>query len=167
MNMFINRIRSLLLAVLCTAAITAWAHDRQAHNTPGKTHNAGHGAALGQPGDATKVSRAIEVEMSDSMRFNPAAITVQRGETIRFIARNTGRVNHEMVLGTKQELKEHAALMRKFPDMQHADPNQVSVKPGETGELIWRFTKAGTFDFACLQPGHFEAGMVGKIAVRR
>jgi uncharacterized cupredoxin-like copper-binding protein len=101
------------------------------------------------------------------MRFKPASIKVKRGETIRFIVRNAGKLKHEMVLGTIKELKEHAELMRKFPAMEHADPNQVSVDPGMTGELIWQFTKAGTFDFACLVPGHFEAGMVGKVRVSR
>jgi uncharacterized cupredoxin-like copper-binding protein len=105
--------------------------------------------------------------MTDAMRFKPATIKVKRGETIRFLARNTGKVKHEMVLGTIGELKKHAELMRKFPEMEHADPNQVSVGPGKTGELIWQFTRAGTFDFACLQPGHFEAGMVGKIRSSR
>jgi uncharacterized cupredoxin-like copper-binding protein len=95
-----------------------------------------------------------------------AIITVKRGETIKFVVKNTGKMKHEMVLGTLKELKEHAALMQKFPEMEHADPNQISVDPGKTGELIWQFTKAGTFDFACLQPGHFEAGMVGKVAVK-
>jgi uncharacterized cupredoxin-like copper-binding protein len=101
------------------------------------------------------------------MRFLPDSIRVKRGETIRFIVRNTGKVKHEMVLGTIKELKEHAELMRKFPEMEHADPNQVSVDPGMTGELVWQFTTAGTFDFACLVPGHFESGMVGKVRVSR
>ena len=100
------------------------------------------------------------------MRFSPDHIQVKRGETIRFVVRNNGKVKHEMVLGSPAELKEHAALMRKFPEMEHADPNQVAVEPGQTGELVWRFTRSGKFDFACLQPGHFEAGMVGKVAVK-
>jgi uncharacterized cupredoxin-like copper-binding protein len=127
----------------------------------------GHAAALGNPGDPGKVTRTIMVEMDDAMRFRPDSIRVKRGETIRFIVRNTGKVKHEMVLGTIKELKEHAELMRKFPEMEHDDPNQVSVDPGMTGELIWQFTRAGTFDFACLVPGHFEAGMVGKVQVSR
>lgn len=123
-------------------------------------------AAIGKPGEADKVSRIINVKMSDAMRFTPSRITVKRGETVKFVAKNTGKVKHEMVLGSADELKEHAELMRKFPDMQHADPNQVSVEPGKTGEIVWQFTQAGTFEFACLQPGHFEAGMVGKVIVK-
>lgn len=122
--------------------------------------------AYGRPGDAAKASRTVAIDMSDSMRFTPALVTVRKGETIRFVLTNSGKVKHEMVLGSSKELKEHAALMLKFPGMEHADPNRLSVDPGKTGALIWQFTRAGTFDFACLQPGHFEAGMRGKIAVR-
>lgn len=125
-----------------------------------------HGAATGKPGEPAKVSRTIKVEMNDAMRFVPSAITVKRGDTVRFLVNNSGRVKHEMVLGSAAELMEHAALMRRFPTMQHADPNQVAVEPGQTGELIWQFTRAGKVDFACLQPGHFEAGMKGKVAVK-
>jgi uncharacterized cupredoxin-like copper-binding protein len=122
--------------------------------------------AYGKPGDRVKASRTVEIAMSDEMRFTPASITARKGETIRFVVNNSGKLKHEMVLGSIRELKEHAALMLKFPEMEHADANQLSVEPGKTGELIWQFTNAGTFDFACLQPGHFEAGMRGKIAVK-
>ena len=132
---------------------------------PGAKKPKGHGAELGKPGDASKVSRTIEVRMGDDMRFKPATIRVKRGETVKFVVKNNGRLQHEMVLGTMRELKEHAALMRKFPEMEHDDPNAVAVEPGKTGTLIWQFTKAGEFDFACLVPGHFEADMVGRILV--
>ena len=99
------------------------------------------------------------------MRFSPASVSAKKGETIRFVLKNEGKLKHEMVLGTIEELKEHAALMVKFPQMEHSDPNQASVEPGKTGELIWQFTKAGTFDFACLQAGHYEAGMKGQVVV--
>ena len=104
--------------------------------------------------------------MSDAMRFTPASVTVKKGETIRFVVKNSGKLKHEMVLGTAKELREHAELMKKFPEMEHADPNQLSVEPGKKGELVWQFTRVGTFDFACLQPGHFDAGMCGKVAVK-
>jgi uncharacterized cupredoxin-like copper-binding protein len=142
-------------------------HGEGNHGKKKDQRTDGHATALGKPGDPKKITRTIEVEMNDAMRFRPASIKVKRGETIRFLVRNTGKVKHEMVLGTIGELKKHAELMRKFPEMEHADPNQVVVEPGKTGELIWRFTRAGTFDFACLVPGHFEAGMVGKVRVSR
>ena len=104
--------------------------------------------------------------MSDKMRYTPARINVKQGETIKFMVKNTGKIKHEIVIGSMAELKEHAELMRKFPDMEHAEPNQLTLDPGKSGALVWQFTKAGTVDFACLQPGHFEAGMVGKVAVK-
>ena len=123
-------------------------------------------AAAGKPGDLKKVSRSIRVSMSDNMRFTPSRINVKRGETIKFMVKNIGKIKHEIVIGSMAELKEHAELMRKFPDMEHAEPNQLTLDPGKSGILVWKFTKAGTVDFACLQPGHFEAGMVGKVAVK-
>jgi uncharacterized cupredoxin-like copper-binding protein len=122
--------------------------------------------AFGREGDPGKVGRTIQVDMADTMRFTPASVTVQRGETVRFVVRNDGRQLHEMVLGTVEALREHAALMKKFPGMEHADPNMAHVKPGAKGEIVWQFTKAGDFRFACLQPGHYEAGMVGKVVVK-
>lgn len=123
------------------------------------------GHASGAPGDPSKVSRTIDVEMKDSMQFIPDSIEVKSGETIRFLLRNTGKLEHEMVLGASKELKEHAEMMRKHPGMKHAHPNQATVGPGGTGELVWRFTRPGTVGFACTIPGHIEGGMVGKIRV--
>lgn len=153
---------TLAMSLLSTGA---FAHGDEDHHAAGAGHEE-HAANMGKPGDAKKVSRAMQVEMNDTMRFTPATISIKRGETIKFVVKNTGQVKHEMVLGSIDELKEHAALMIKFPEMEHSDPNQVSVEPGKAGELVWQFTKAGTFDFACLQPGHFEAGMRGKIVVQ-
>lgn len=131
-------------------------------------HAGGHDEeAFGKPGDPAKVTRTVKVEMYDTMRYKPASINVKRGETIKFEVVNKGKIEHEFVLGQAKSLKEHAEMMRKFPEMEHADPNQVEVEPGQTGELVWQFTKPGKFDFACLIPGHFEAGMKGKVSVRK
>ena len=168
--------RMLMLAALALTPIAVYAHD-DAHQAmmPGMMHgmaesghaeDGGDAQGVGKPGDPSRVSRAIQVVMSDDMKFTPAQINVKRGETIRFVLRNAGRIKHEMVIGSMAELKEHAALMRRFPGMEHDDPNMVTLAPGESGELIWQFTKAGTFDFACLQPGHFEAGMRGTVSVK-
>ena len=155
-----------LAMIIAMTAIGAQAdndHDHKKKDRAAKHQD--HGAALGQPGEAKNVSRTVEILMNDTMRFNPSTVTVKKAETIRFVLKNEGKLKHEMVLGTMQELKEHAALMVKFPGMEHADPNQASVEPGKTGELIWQFTKAGKFDFACLQAGHYEAGMRGNVIV--
>lgn len=136
--------------------------------TAGGTHAGGHGhdeSAAGQPGQAAKVSRTVQVDMADTMRFTPANFTVKQGETIRFVVKNSGQVKHEFVLGGEKELKAHYAQMMKFPEMEHDDPNMTTVAPGKTGEVIWQFTKAGPVDFACLLPGHYDAGMKGLIKV--
>ena len=130
------------------------------------THAGGHDApSVGVPGVASKVTRTVNVEMSDDMRFSAAKIDAKQGETIRFIAKNNGKVKHEMVLGNEKELKAHYEEMKKNPEMEHDDPNMVSVAPGKSGEIIWQFTKAGRVDFACLQPGHYDAGMKGLVNV--
>ena len=157
------RIKSLFApSILIALGVAFGASGATAHSDE---HHHDH-AAFGQPGNPAKASRSVAIDMNDTMRYNPDRISVKRGETIRFVVRNSGQVTHEVVLGTAKELREHAALMRKFPEMQHTDPNQLAVDPGKTGELVWQFTKPGTFDFACLQPGHYEAGMHGKIAVK-
>jgi uncharacterized cupredoxin-like copper-binding protein len=123
--------------------------------------------SIGEPGQLEQVTRTVQVIMYDSMRFVPAKIRVKQGETIRFIVRNAGQLRHEMSLGTPEQLKEQAELMTRFPDMEHADENQVAVDPGEEGKIIWKFTEAGPVYFACLQPGHYEAGMKGTLQVRK
>jgi len=107
------------------------------------------------------------VRMNDDMRFAPERIEVKLGETIRFVHRNDGKTLHEFVIGTKQELDKHAAMMRKQPGMEHDEPYMAHVAAGKSAEMIWTFNRAGEFDFACLIPGHYEAGMVGKIIVRK
>lgn len=121
---------------------------------------------FGRTGDPRKAVRTVRVDMSDRMRFSPDAIEVKQGDTVRFVVRNSGKTLHEMVLGTMKELKDHAELMKKHPGMEHDEPYIAHVGPGKTAEIVWQFTKAGEFYFGCLIPGHFEAGMVGKILVR-
>jgi uncharacterized cupredoxin-like copper-binding protein len=106
------------------------------------------------------------MDLSDKMRFHPSVLQVKRGETVRFVVANSGKVLHEMVIGTLAELQEHAALMQKFPDMEHDEPYMAHVKPGATQQIVWQFNRSGKFNYACLVAGHFEAGMVGKVIVR-
>lgn len=134
----------------------------------GGTHGGGHGGgedAIGIPGKAARVTRTVTVDMTDNMRFTPERITVSRGETIRFRVTNSGKVKHEMVLGTKKDLEEHYEAMKKFPEMEHEEENMVTLAPAKSGEIIWQFTKSGKVDFACLQPGHYDAGMKGQVIV--
>ena len=120
---------------------------------------------FGRTGDPKKATRTIRIDMSDRMRFTPDALEIRQGETVRFVVKNSGRTMHEMVLGTMQELKGHAELMKKHPGMEHDEPFMAHVAPGKTEEIVWHFTMPGEFHYGCLIPGHFEAGMVGRIKV--
>lgn len=161
----------IILGVAATIALAtaapALAHGDQPHAPP-RAYDAAkvEDTPFGREGDPKKVVRTIQLDMADTMRFTPSEVTIRRGQTVRFVVRNRGKVLHEMVLGTAQALREHADLMKRFPDMEHADPNMAHVKPGATGQIVWQFDQAGEFQFACLQPGHFEAGMVGKLTVQ-
>ena len=157
----IASISTVLLASIATQSFATGSH---AGNHAGGHENSD---AIGKPGKATNAKRTVKVEMLDTMRFNPQSITVKQGETIKFIVKNSGKVKHEMVLGTEKELKEHAEVMRKNPEMEHDDANQITVQPGKSGEIIWQFTKAGKVNFACLQPGHYDAGMAGTVTVNK
>jgi uncharacterized cupredoxin-like copper-binding protein len=121
--------------------------------------------AFGKQGDPKKATRTIAIDMTDMMRFTPPEITVKQGEAIRFVVTNKGRLMHEMVIGTMEELKAHGELMKKHPGMEHDEPYMAHVSSGKKEEMVWHFTKAGEFHYACLVPGHFEAGMIGKITV--
>lgn len=119
----------------------------------------------GIAGDAKAVTRTVEVRMGDDMRFKPDRLSVRQGETLRFVVRNEGRAMHEFVIGTKAELDAHAEMMKKHPGMEHDEPYMAHVAPGQRGEIVWTFNRAGSFDFACLIAGHYDAGMVGRITV--
>ena len=152
----------LLLTTLLAASGSLLAHGEKTHADKSVVKEQ---QPWGIAGDAAQATRTIEVLLTDSMRFTPDRIEVRQGETIRFVHRNTGKVMHEFVLGTKKVLDEHAALMKRFPNMEHDEPYMAHVAPGGTGEIVWTFNRAGDFDFACLIPGHYEAGMVGKVKV--
>jgi uncharacterized cupredoxin-like copper-binding protein len=195
----VKRFGTIAVAVLLAPAASpaVLAAEREAAQTPsapGRAEN--RQLPWGVAGDPASVSRTIEIEMLDAMRFRPDAIDVRRGETVRFVVRNTGQLPHEFVIGTKEALDRHAAQMAKTARAEesaaratqqatsrgdtiaqeppgvdahdHGAPYLLHVAPGEAGELVWKFNRRGRFDFACLIPGHYEAGMVGsfKVAAR-
>ncbi len=129
-------------------------------------HAGGHGDNIGKPGVASKVTRTITVEMADTMRFSPENIEVKQGETVRFAVKNTGKVKHEFILNSEKEIKEHLLEMKKHPEMEHDEPNMLSLAAGKSGEVIWQFTQLGKINFSCLSPGHYEAGMKGFVTVK-
>ncbi|MCU6500358.1 cupredoxin family protein [Rugamonas sp. A1-17] len=155
---------ALFSSMLSLAA--AAASGDQMHGTAHQHGAHDHGAPpVGKPGDPAQATRTVVVDMNDTMRFSPSTITVKQGEVVRFVVKNSGKLKHEIVIGSASELKEHAQMMAKFPEMEHAEANQVTLAPGMSGHLVWQFDSAGKVEFACLQPGHFEAGMKGIVVV--
>jgi uncharacterized cupredoxin-like copper-binding protein len=188
MHHAINLLAAVLAALALTPSSPALAHGESGHGKP-KAFDPGkvEEKPFGRAGDPRQAKRTIRIAMNDRMQFvaggahsghradvapassphsMPGDIVVKRGETVRFLVRNDGKVMHEMVIGTMAELKEHAELMRKFPGMEHDEPYMAHVAPGKQGEIVWQFTRPGEFYYACLIPGHMEAGMVSRISVK-
>lgn len=156
--------RAAVAAAVAAAGVAAHAHGDEQH--PGRAAPAKkEQKAWGVAGDAKAAARTIAIAMGDDMRFTPSDISVRQGETVRFVLANNGRMLHEMVIGDRKTLDEHAALMTRFPNMEHDEPYMAHVGAGKKGELLWTFNRAGVFEFACLVAGHYQAGMVGRIAV--
>ena len=140
----------------------------QAHGDPtakSNTFTKGEQQDWGIAAPVQAATRTVEFTMSDRMRITPDTLSVRLGETLRIVIRNEGAMRHEFVPGTKPALEAHAALMMRFPNMAHDEPYMAHVEPQRSGEIVWTFNRAGAFDFACLIPGHYQAGMVGTIAV--
>ena len=176
-------LRTPLLLAGCLLALSVGAMADTAHTY-----------AFGQPASADKATRTVEVVMQD-MSFSPKSLDVKAGETVRFVLVNKGQLLHEFNLGDaamhaehqKQMMQmqasgmlnatgmgkmDHSAMghgdmasMGNMGGMKHDDSNSVLVEPGKTAELTWTFSKATGLEFACNIPGHYQAGMMGKIHV--
>lgn len=157
---------AVMVALTLSLSSGAFAHSEKPHASKEKKAISTEEKTFGREGDPKKVTRTVKVDMSDKMRFTPETLEIKRGDVVRFEAKNSGKIMHEMVIGTMKELKEHAELMKKHPGMEHDEPYMAHVAPGKAENIVWQFTKTGEFFYACLIPGHFEAGMVGKIVVR-
>ncbi len=146
--------------VATTSAIAAPGEKGHTHRT----------FAAGSPGDPKKPARTVEMSMRETddgkMLYAPDRIEVKRGEQIRFVLKNVGKVDHEFMLDSIANNAKHKIEMQKNPDMEHDDPNGKRLAPDGANEIVWRFTKAGTFEFACLIPGHYESGMHGTVVVK-
>ncbi len=175
-----------LIVVVATLLAAGTAHAGGSHDgghgNEAKTQQQGHGQAHGQgnhshedmmaagmPGKASAASRVLEIIMLEkddgSMVFEPAVLTVNKGETVRLKLINKGESDHEFVLDEHMANMKHKEAMAKYPDMEHADPNAIRLESGKSGEIIWTFSNTGRFEFACLIPGHYEAGMRGDVSV--
>jgi uncharacterized cupredoxin-like copper-binding protein len=160
-------VRSIALAsaVIGGAALvqTAVLHERAI------AHSDGHAFAAGEPGDPKKPFRVVELTMADgpgTMTYTPNKIEVRRGEQIKFMLKNTGDLAHEFLLDSFANNAKHKIQMEKNPEMEHDEPNGARVESKKAAEILWRFSKAGTFEFACLIPGHYETGMKGTVVVK-
>lgn len=160
-----NTFALLLATALLAGPAAVFAHGSGAHDDAPKAAAVKEQKPWGIAGDASAARRTITLDMSDNMRFTPERISVKRGETVRLRVANKGQVMHEIVLGTPASLDEHAQMMLKFPTMEHGEPYMAHVSPGKSGDLVWNFNREGSFDFACLIPGHYQAGMRGTITV--
>lgn len=156
-----HALRALLALAVLGAAAPAWAHGDGQTDAPVVKEQKPWGIA----GDAKAARRTITIAMGDDMRFRPDRIEVREGETVRFVIRNRGKLLHEMVIGTRQELDAHAEMMARHPGMEHDEPYMAHVAAGKQGAMVWNFNRPGTFQFACLIAGHYQAGMVGTIVV--
>jgi len=150
-----------------------------------------HGGAIGEPGVKAKATRTVAITIRDNL-YEPETVDVKKGETIRFVLKNAGELLHEFNIGTAAMHAEHQKEMEMMaqhgmitatgvnhemmkmdhskmgmPAMKHDDPNAVLIEPGKTAELVWKFTKDATLEFACNLPGHYEAGMVGQFRFRK
>ncbi len=150
----------LLLSTFATAAFASGSHE------------GGHGEmAVGEPGEKAKASQTIRVTMKETddgkMIFTPSTFKVRQGQTVRFAIKNAGELDHEFVLDQEDKIMEHKAVMEKFPEMEHEDPNAIRLAPGKSGEIVWKFTNDGVFKIACLVPGHYDSGMHGDVTVAK
>lgn len=187
-----HQVRPLVTALIAASLVSfvpaAFGHGEGGRGKPNAVdYSKAQEMPFGRAGNPKNASRTIRVVMNDKMQFvatapradrrtdvapgvrphaMPGDIEVKRNETVRFAVRNDGALMHEMVIGTMKELKEHAELMRKHPGMEHDEPYMAHVAPGKEGEMVWQFTRPGEFYYACLIPGHMEAGMVSKIIVK-
>ena len=141
-------------------------HTGAASDEPPTATSSAAEAGAGGPAAADQASRSVEVTAGDSMAFDPPSLEVAAGETITFVVTNTGTNVHEFTLGDAAMQREHADAMAHMPaGMAHELPNSVAVQPGETKRLTWRFGAGGTLEYACHEPGHYDAGMHGSITV--
>lgn len=167
----LNRVGRQALLSASVMALVTFSFAPSAMAGPGDAgHSHGSEFSAGQPGDPKKPARIVPVTMKETedgkMVYFPNKIDVKKGEQVRFVITNAGEIPHEFVLASVEDNLKHAEMMKKFPEMEHDDPNSKTIQPKKKAEIVWRFSKAGEFEFACLIPGHREAGMIGKIGVK-
>ena len=157
------------LAIVMLLSANAWAGEGPSGHSHSHSHDHGATFSAGEPGNPKKPAKIVQVTMREAdgkMLFVPARLEVRKGDQIKFVLRNNGELEHEFVLASAADNLKHAEAMKKNPGMVHEDPNGRQLAPKKTGKMVWKFTRAGEFEYACLIPGHREAGMTGTIVVK-
>lgn len=133
-------------------------------------------SAFGKKGNPARVSKTVTIEATE-IKYDTEALQFKLGETVRFILTNKGEQPHELTIGDAAYQEVARQMMTHMAEMgmdlaspehltQHASAGNTIVAPvGESRELVWTFTKAGSFEFSCNMPGHAEVGMKGPITV--
>jgi uncharacterized cupredoxin-like copper-binding protein len=168
-----SALAALFLAAAITTGLAAEGHKHpdqsQTSNESRHAHEGAHAhgdSPAGRPGNPKNISRTIKITALD-IRYDKPEIRVKAGETIKFVVSNAGKLRHEFTIGDMDQQREHAEMMKQMPDMVHEDANTLTLEPGETKNLVWQFTKAGSLEAACHIPGHYEAGMKSRVVVGR
>lgn len=161
---------ALIVILIAAQLLFGVQHGPGLHGAAGETGaptaSAHTASGVGGPAEATDADRSVEVAAFDTMTYTPGTLEVAAGETVTFVVTNDGQTAHEFTPGDAAMQQEHADAMAHLPDgMPHDLPNSIRLEPGETKELTWRFGHARTLEYACHEPGHYEAGMRGTISV--
>jgi plastocyanin len=109
------------------------------------------GFVAGTPG----APRVVHILALPSLRFSPATVRVQAGETIEFQVTTVGPTVHEFMVGPA------AAVAAD----EEGTPEIADIAMMETRSLTYTFDGSGPYAFACHAPGHYEAGMTGTIVI--
>ncbi|MBP1681093.1 MAG: cupredoxin-like protein [Proteobacteria bacterium] len=153
----------ILASALSSPAFAMEGHSAHDHST----HNHTMMSTVGKPSDASKATKTIKVDLLDSMKFEfHSKMNIKAGDIVRLVVTNKGVIDHEFSIGSEKEQKAHLEMMKQMPNMVHSDGSTITVKPNETKELTWKFTKRDTVMFACNIPEHFEAGMHHTIVIK-
>ena len=146
---------------------------------------AGSMKEIGVKGKEENVDRVIKVLMYDNY-YQPNNFKIKKNETIKFVVENKGELVHEFNIATKAmhfkhqpemmmmvdygilladkiDKKKMMEISKKSPSMAHKHSNSILLSPGESGELIWKFSNSVDIEAACNVPGHYDVGMIAKI----
>jgi uncharacterized cupredoxin-like copper-binding protein len=110
---------------------------------------------------STTADRVVNVAMRD-IAYDPAAVTVKAGETVRFVFNNEGKLPHDAFIGDEAAQVEHEKEMREADADGKGgghDAHGIVVDPGDIGSLTYTFKAGDMLIIGCHQVGHYAAGM--------